>query len=297
MDQNIIVNESSQNLRALGREALKGKWGLGIVGTLILFALTIIPAIIFNAIFGNGEATTSSVSTVYSMLISGPMTLGYAMFAISIFRRRETSPAEVFYGFERFAKAFGLYIVMSIFIFLWTLLLIVPGIIAAFRYSMCFYLLADHPEMGIMEALNESKRLMKGNKWKYFCMNISFIGWMILGCFTLGIGYLWLTPYMEVTTIAFYDIANGSLRSVRNAEIPTVSYQENGMNSVDPITVYKEGSETPEAPAALGNIVEPVAPANPEEPVALVNTAETEIQQNTEETAAEPNNENPKNEE
>ncbi len=246
MDQNIIVNESSQNLRALGREALKGKWGLGVVGTLILFALTLVPAIIFNTIFGSGETTTSGVSSIYSMLISGPMTLGYAMFAISIFRRRETSPAEVFYGFERFGKAFGLYIVRSIFIFLWTLLLIIPGIIAAFRYSMCFYILADNPNMGIMEALNESKRMMRGNKWKYFCLNLSFIGWGIVACFTAGIGFLWLTPYVEVSVIAFYDIANGSLRSARPISIDASAYPQDGMNSVDPITVYKEGSEMAE---------------------------------------------------
>lgn len=227
MDQNIIVSESSRNLRALGRYALAGKWGLGALGTLLFIVLTAVPALILDAIFGNGDMSPTTVSSIYSLLITGPMTLGYAMFAISIFRKRETSPAEVFYGFERFGKAFGLYIVMSIFIFLWTLLLIIPGIIAALRYSMSFYILADHPEMGIMEAMNESKRIMRGNKWKFFCLNLSFIGWGILCLFTLGIGFLWLMPYVEVTVIAFYDIANGSLRPARNME-------------GDPITVYKE---------------------------------------------------------
>ncbi len=218
MNQNIIVTESSQNLRALGRNALTGKWGMGILGTLIFFALTTVPVIILDEIFGNGITDPSGISTVYTILISGPMTLGYAMFAISIFRRRETSPAEVFYGFERFGKAFGLYIVTSIFILLWTLLLVVPGIIAAIRYSMSFYILADQPNIGIMEAINESKRLMQGNKWKFFCLNLSFIGWALLSALTLGIGFLWLMPYMEVTFIAFYDLANGSLRSVRTID-------------------------------------------------------------------------------
>ncbi|HYE69832.1 MAG TPA: DUF975 family protein [Anaerovoracaceae bacterium] len=240
MDQNIIVIESSRNLRALGRNALTGKWGLGVLGTVLYAVLTTVPVIILNAIFGDGDASPAAISNIYSLLITGPMTLGYAMFAISIFRKRETSPAEVFYGFERFGKAFGLYIVMIIFVLLWSLLLIVPGIIAAFRYSMCFYILADNPNIGIMEALNESKKMMRGNKWKFFCLNISFIGWGILCLLTLGIGFLWLGPYMEVSIIAFYDIANGSLRSVRNIE------GANGVNSdgvrteVDPITVYKE---------------------------------------------------------
>ncbi|HVI42449.1 MAG TPA: DUF975 family protein [Anaerovoracaceae bacterium] len=246
MDQNIIINESSKNLRALGRNALKGKWGLAVRGTVLYAILTTLPVIILNALFENGSATSSGISSVYSLLISGPMTLGYAMFAISIFRKRATSPAEVFYGFERFGKAFGLYIVMSIFVLLWSLLLIIPGIIAAFRYSMSFYVLADSPEIGIMEALNESKRMMRGNKWKLFCMNLSFIGWGILCIFTLGIGFIWLVPYIEVTTIAFYDIANGSLRSVRTIEGETETRSEDGGTNMDPITVYKEELETEE---------------------------------------------------
>ncbi|MDD4122386.1 MAG: DUF975 family protein, partial [Eubacteriales bacterium] len=141
--------------------------------------------------------------------------LGYAMFCISLFRKRETSPAEVLYGFERFVKSFGLYIVISLFIFLWALLLIIPGIIAAYRYSMSFYILADNPDMGIMEALNRSKIMMRGNKWKLFCLNLSFIGWAILCVLSFGVGFLWLIPYVEVSIIAFYDIANGSLRPVK----------------------------------------------------------------------------------
>lgn len=218
MDQNIIVDESSKNLRALGRAALYGKWGLGILGTLLYGVLTTLPVVILNSIFAHGEVSPSGVSSIYSLLVTGPMTLGYAMFAISIFRKRETSPAEVFYGFERFGKAFGLYIVMSIFVILWSLLLIVPGIIAAIRYGMSFYILADNPEIGIMEAINRSKRMMRGNKLKFLCLNLSFIGWGILCLLTFGIGFLWLAPYVEVTMIAFYDIANGSLRAVKNIE-------------------------------------------------------------------------------
>jgi len=246
MEQNIIVIESSRNLRALGRNALTGKWGLGVLGTLLYMVLTTVPVIILNAIFGGADGSPAGVSTIYNLLITGPMTLGYAMFAISIFRKRETSPAEVFYGFERFGKALGLYIVMVIFVLLWSLLLIVPGIIAAFRYSMSFYILADNPNMGIMEAINESKRMMRGNKWKFFCLNLSFIGWGILCLLTLGIGFLWFLPYMEVSIIAFYDILNGSLRSARTIEGDPIGGSGESANT-DPITVYKEDSEIKEA--------------------------------------------------
>lgn len=218
MNQNIIVKESSENLRALGRDALTGRWKLAVAGTILYLLLAAIPVIILSALFENADGSPPAISSIYSLLVSGPIILGYAMFAISIFRKRETSPAEVFYGFERFGKAFGLYIVMSVFVFLWTLLLVIPGIIAVFRYSMSFYIMADNPNVGIMEALNESKRMMRGNKWKFFCLNLSFIGWAFLCMLTMGVGFLWLMPYIEVSVIAFYDIANGSLRSVRTIE-------------------------------------------------------------------------------
>ncbi|MDD4564300.1 MAG: DUF975 family protein [Eubacteriales bacterium] len=226
MEQNIIVYESCSNIRALARNSLAGRWGLALMGTFVYFALTTIPVLLLNAIFAENESTQAGISSVYSLVISGPMLLGYAMFCISIFRKRETSPAEVFYGFERFAKAFGLYIVITIFTLLWTLLFIIPGIIASIRYSMSFYILADNPDIGIMEAINRSKAMMRGNKWKFFCLNLSFIGWAFLCVFTFGIGLLWLLPYVENALIAFYDIANGSLRSVRTLEANTSLFNE-----------------------------------------------------------------------
>lgn len=240
MENNIIVYESCRNLRALGREALKGRWGLAALGTLLYLALILVPVFILNAIFGPDDMGNSGVSTIYSIIVSGPMTLGYTMFAISIFRKRETSAAEVFYGFEKFGKALGLYIVMSVLVFLWTLLFIIPGIIAAFRYSMCFFILADNPNIGIKEALNQSKWMMKGNKWKIFCLNLSFIGWGILCIFTLGIGMIWLTPYVQVSITAFYEIVNGNLRVNRqDAAIGYIPNQSDKNSIVDPITVYR----------------------------------------------------------
>lgn len=239
MQSNIIVNESCRTLRALGRESLSTRWGFAALGTLLYMALILVPVIILNALFGPGDGTSAGVSNIYSLLVSGPMTLGYTMFGISIFRKRETSVAEVFYGFEKFGKALGLYIVMVIFVLLWSLLLIIPGIIASFRYSLCFFVLADNPNIGIMEALNESKRMMQGNKWKMFCLNLSFIGWGLLCILTLGVGFLWLTPYVQVSMTAFYEMANGSLRSNRlEGNYITDISKQNPLE--DPITVYKE---------------------------------------------------------
>ena len=166
---------------------------------------------ILDGIFGTGDEKGTAVSNIYNILITGPLALGYTMFVISIFRGMQGSIAEIFYGFESFGKALGLHIMRMIFIFLWTLLFIIPGIIASLRYSLCFFVLADNPNIGIMEAINESKRLMVGNKWKLFCLYLSFIGWAILASLSLGLGYIWLYPYMQVSLAAFYDMAKGSL--------------------------------------------------------------------------------------
>ena len=88
--------------------------------------------------------------------------------------------------------------------FLWMLLFIIPGIVAAYRYAMTSFILAENPELTAGEAINCSKELMDGNKWRLFCLNFSFIGWIILCGFTLGIGYLWLTPYEQAANAAFY---------------------------------------------------------------------------------------------
>ena len=154
-----------------------------------------------------------------------------------MFRRRQTEAAQVFSGFEHFFKALGLFFVMSVFIFLWGLLFVIPGIIAAIRYSQAFFILADDPGKGIMQCISESKMLMRGNKGKYFCMEVSFIGWMLLTTFAvalvsglfdamissgvvmiiiewiLNLAICWVMAYMTATEAAFYEILTGRLRA------------------------------------------------------------------------------------
>lgn len=252
--ENIIVTESSSNIRALGRDALKGKWGLSALAMLIYYFVMVAPMMIFMGILGPESNFGMLIIMLYIFLVMGPLMLGGSMFILSVFRKQDSSVAEIFYGFERFGKATGLYLVIVFFTVLWSFLLIIPGYIAAIRYSMSFFVLADNPEMGVMEALNESKRLMKGNKWKFFCLYLSFIGWSILGAITY-IGDLFVMPYIYVSIAAFYDIANGSLRAVKSNMIQGESLINSAASGVgeDPVTVYKEIPGAPEAYTAGEN--------------------------------------------
>ena len=107
-------------------------------------------------------------------------------------------------------------LLVTLYTVLWMLLFIIPGIVAAFRYSMTFYILAENPELSASEAINRSKELMDGNKWRFFCLGASFIGWIILTLFTLGIGNLFLNPYMQAAHAAFYRDITAPLAEKEN---------------------------------------------------------------------------------
>lgn len=98
----------------------------------------------------------------------------------------------------------------SLYILLWSLLFIVPGIIAGYSYAMTEYILSECPELTASEAIDRSKQMMAGNRWRLFCMQFSFIGWDILSSLTLGIGTLWLRPYKQAATAAFYREITGT---------------------------------------------------------------------------------------
>lgn len=132
---------------------------------------------------------------------------GYRLTMLRLSRGEEVTFEMLFEGFSS-KQSFTLvltYLIVLIRILLWSLLLIVPGIIAAYSYSQVFFILADHPEYSASEAIEESKRIMMGNKWRYFFLTFSFIGWAFLAVLTLFIGYFFLTPYMNVSFAKFYD--------------------------------------------------------------------------------------------
>lgn len=181
------------------REALSGKWGF-VMGVCVLYFLITIAV-----------QNIKDIGWILSMLISGPMIFGLTTFTLSFIRNEEAKISQIFDGFKIFEKTFIAYLLMVLFTLLWTLLLIVPGIIAAISYSQLFYILADDQKLSPKEALKKSKKMMYGYKWKYFCLNLRFLGWGILSLLTLGVGFLWLFPYVQVTKAKFYEELSKSL--------------------------------------------------------------------------------------
>lgn len=232
-NNNIIITDSSSNLRALGRNALANKWQNAVIAIIVYILCLQVPPAILNGLFGinlmdyysidrasfqnvdpdlyitlyNSMPRYSYLSGIYLILVTGAMNLGLTLFFLAMFRRQNVGTGDVFLGFERFGKALGLYLFQSLFILLWTFLFIIPGFIAAIRYSQAFFILADDPTKGIRQCMDESKAMMRGNKAKYFCMVLSFIGWAILAAIPAGIlGSIGDTLYMPNYVTVIFDI-------------------------------------------------------------------------------------------
>src|SRR3989344_3657325 len=138
------------------RESLKGKWGLA-VGTFLLYFLITIAV-----------QSIPKTGWLLSLIIDGPMFLGLTIFSLAVSRNQSPKLEQLFLGFHRFATSLVAYLLMGLFTILWTLLLIVPGIIAALSYSMTFFIIVDDPSIGAREAIRKSKKMMNGYKWKLF---------------------------------------------------------------------------------------------------------------------------------
>lgn len=193
MNVNYSLIKSNAELKFDARQRLKGNWGMAI---LVCFLGSLLPGI---------PGAIPYIGWIVGLLIGGPFALGLASSFLRLVRNEPLELENLFDGFKNFATAFLAQLLMSIFIFLWSLLLIIPGIIAAYSYSLTFYIIKDNPEIGAMEALRRSKQMMKGFKGKLFLLQLSFIGWALLCILTVGIGFLWLMPYIKTAEAQFYE--------------------------------------------------------------------------------------------
>jgi uncharacterized membrane protein len=205
-----MKTENSVILRQ-AREALSGNWGVAIGAFVVVMIV----------------GAAAGIVPFGSLFIAGPLQLGAAIFSLSIIRNRDGSVDQMFQGFNKFGTALGAYLLSFLFIFLWLLLLIIPGIIAAISYSMTFYIIADDDSIGAMDAIDKSKKMMDGNKWKFFTMGLRFFGLAILCLFTLGIGFLWLIPYVNISIARFYEDIKGEEEGYKMSEANILDDQIN----------------------------------------------------------------------
>lgn len=187
------MNTENSTLMKMARESLHDRWALAIgvcfLNIIITVAVQLIPL----------------VGILISLLITGPFTLGLVIFSLSISRDEEASVEQLFEGFNHLGTSIGAYIVMSIIISIGMLLLVIPGIIAALSVSMTFYIIADDDSIGVLDAIKKSNEMMNDHKWKLFTLYLRFFGLGIVCLLTLGLGFLWLIPYMQVSVAKFYE--------------------------------------------------------------------------------------------
>ena len=228
MDRKVLKSNAK---RQLGGSIFNEKWMLALVICLISNAiLSVVSGI--GSVFSGGTSINhlfemaqngaydvemvvsvfpsffagTGVSSVLVLVISGPLAYGLAKaFLHLVYGEERPNVATLFDGFkDDFGGTLLLGLMIGIFTFLWSLLFIIPGIVKGIAYSMAYYIKAEHPEYDWRKCMDESQTLMRGHKGAYFVLQLSFIGWDIVSCFTFGLGFLWVAPYQECTNANFY---------------------------------------------------------------------------------------------
>ncbi len=213
----MVVTRTCKSFRDEACAALKGNWGLAVGATLIYMILY--GAFSAGAELGEGLGTFACF--LLALLIGIPLTWGYyTMFMPLVRQEGKLDLGMLFDGFKDYGRIFLTLLLMGIYTYLWTLLLIVPGIIKGYSYSMTPYILKDRPDLKYNGAIEESMRMMRGNKMKLFLLDLSFIGWILLCIITLGIALLWVEPYIVSARAAFYEeLKRLDAESMENADV------------------------------------------------------------------------------
>jgi len=190
----IEINRTELKLSA--KNLIKEKWFNLFLGSFIVLALT--GAV--NGIVGLGQFLSIALAVLY---------IGLSCFYLNYIDNDKIDYMDIFFSFKAkdinvYIRHLGVMLLMGLFIILWTLLLIVPGIIKAIAYSQVTYIIAENPDKDIMSALKESEKMMNGYKMEYFVMQLSFIGWFLLTVITFGVAGLYVLPYYSTTIALLY---------------------------------------------------------------------------------------------
>ena len=186
-------NVAGQTIKSIGTNG-------GVDSEIGAFILASLPIIIIASLF----------AVVIYFVLGSFIGVGYAKFNLNLVDKKNAAFETLFEYFSRWKTTTIARLLRALYVFLWSLLFIIPGIVAGFSYAMTDYILAEDPELTADEAISQSKSLMMGNKWRFFCLQFSFIGWDILATLAFGIGHLWLTPYKQAAYAAFYREVSGT---------------------------------------------------------------------------------------
>lgn len=211
----------AKDYRFKARQRLTGNWWLSV-------AVCFVAALLGGGLVGSSIATTitqrlssnenwkvflpmlslviagGSVIAIAQFILGGPVRLGLCRYLLNQQEGKPLAFRELFSQFHRLGDGLCLMLLTNIFVILWSLLLIIPGIVAGYRYAMAPFLMVEDPNCAATEAIRRSKGMMYGHKWELFCLDLSFIGWMLLSALTLSIGDLFLVPYRSAAYAAFY---------------------------------------------------------------------------------------------
>lgn len=183
-------------LKNLSKDQLKGRWGNAILAVFLFCIINIGVSAIARFV---------PFIALASFLISMPMQIGIIIFFLDFVKSNQSPDVgTIFKGFNIYGKSLGICLWVALWTFLWSLLLVIPGIIKALAYSQSFYIIADNPNVKVTDAIKVSMKMTNGYKGQIFVMGLSFIGWGLLCILTLGIGFLWLIPYINTTMANMY---------------------------------------------------------------------------------------------
>lgn len=225
-------------IRKNARESLANKWGIAVL-CFIVYGLI---STAVEGAFWFSEAL-ALLGSIAFMFIVGPLEYGFNNTLVRIKQGKQAEISDLFKGFNDFSRTMAVGISIYIRTFLWSLLFIIPGIVASYSYSMAYFIMIDDPKISPDEAIKKSKSIMEGNKWKLFCLDFSFIGWMIACVFTLGIGMLWLVPYMRMARVHFYEEITGSILKEADSTVDETE-RETVVKKEDEIDPYTPSSST-----------------------------------------------------
>ena len=191
---------SRQEAKRLALDSLKGNWGYAILITVLYMIIS---------------AALGVAGGIGTLLLGSALLVGFYYAFINGSITHQYSLEDLFFGFkEGLANRILLSILKTIFIFLWSILFIIPGIVKTYSYSLAEYISLQNKDLTWKECLDESRRLMDGHKMEMFVLDLSFIGWMILCVFTFGIGMLVLHPYMQATKVEYIDANIMPIKSI-----------------------------------------------------------------------------------